>query len=105
MFPGAHAEIYRNDAGEPIGWDYPSLADEPDYDPYDDEYYDPSADDEDPGDDELDILATGTVTSSADRRYAADLFPTGLVVWGRGGRRDATEAEAATFAVNGTLAG
>lgn len=34
MFPGANARIYRNEAGEPIGWDYPS--DEPEYDP--DEY-------------------------------------------------------------------
>ena len=23
MFPGPSARIYRNDAGEPIGWDYP----------------------------------------------------------------------------------
>lgn len=24
MFPGPGAQIYRNEAGEPIGWDYPS---------------------------------------------------------------------------------
>lgn len=24
MFPGPSAVVYRNDAGEPIGWDYPS---------------------------------------------------------------------------------
>lgn len=24
MFPGAGAQIHRNDAGEPIGWDYPA---------------------------------------------------------------------------------
>lgn len=24
MFPGAGAQVYRNEAGEPIGWDYPS---------------------------------------------------------------------------------
>jgi hypothetical protein len=35
MFPGAGAQIYYNEAGEPLGWDYPSY-DEPDYDPYDD---------------------------------------------------------------------
>lgn len=23
MFPGPNAEIIRNEAGEPIGWDYP----------------------------------------------------------------------------------
>ena len=33
MFPGANAQVYYNDAGEPIGWDYPS--DEP----TDDELY------------------------------------------------------------------
>lgn len=32
MFPGANAQVYRNEAGEPMGWDYPS-------DP--DEWYDP----------------------------------------------------------------
>jgi hypothetical protein len=42
MFPGANAEIYRNDAGEVLGWDYPSYGDQyepddylPDYDEYD----------------------------------------------------------------------
>lgn len=24
MFPGAGAVVYRNEAGEPLGWDYPS---------------------------------------------------------------------------------
>lgn len=40
MFPGAGAVVYYNDAGEPLGWDYPSSDD--DYDPYDDDdrYYD-----------------------------------------------------------------
>jgi hypothetical protein len=41
MFPGAGAVVYRNEAGEPLGWDYPS---EPDpYDAYDEDprdYYD-----------------------------------------------------------------
>jgi len=31
MFPGAGAVVYRNEAGEPLGWDYPS--DDP-YDSY-----------------------------------------------------------------------
>lgn len=36
MFPGANAQVYYNEAGEPLGWDYPS--DEPDrYD--DDDWY------------------------------------------------------------------
>jgi hypothetical protein len=30
MFPGPGAQIYRNEAGEPLGWDYPSY--EPDWD-------------------------------------------------------------------------
>lgn len=46
MFPGAGAHVYRNEAGEPIGWDYPS--DEPDYDPYDglDDQYEDEDEDE-----------------------------------------------------------
>jgi len=44
MFPGAHARVFYNEAGEPLGWDYPS--DEPDFDPYeDDDYYDEDDDD------------------------------------------------------------
>lgn len=35
MFPGANAQVYRNEAGEPIGWDYPS--EEPDYDYWEDQ--------------------------------------------------------------------
>ena len=44
MFPGPGAQIYRNEAGEPLGWDYPS--DEPqgfddrDDNPYIDDDYD-----------------------------------------------------------------
>jgi len=37
MFPGAGAVVYRNEAGEPLGWDYPSEPDPSDsYDPYGD---------------------------------------------------------------------
>lgn len=39
MFPTANSTIYRNEAGEPIGWDS-SAYDEPDFDPYDDLDYD-----------------------------------------------------------------
>lgn len=35
MFPGAGANVYYNEAGEPTGWDCPSFF-EPDYDPYED---------------------------------------------------------------------
>ena len=34
MFPPAGAEIYRNEAGEVIGWDNPNYS-EPEYDPED----------------------------------------------------------------------
>jgi hypothetical protein len=34
MFPGPHAEVFYNEAGEPEGWDNHAY-DEPDYDPYD----------------------------------------------------------------------
>ncbi len=27
MFPGAGAQVYYNEAGEPLGWDYPDLHD------------------------------------------------------------------------------
>ncbi len=37
MFPGAGAQVYTNDDGEPLGWDYPS-DDAPD--PDDDMWYD-----------------------------------------------------------------
>jgi hypothetical protein len=41
MFPGPGAQVYYNEAGEPLGWDYPSY-DEPENDPYDDidDYFD-----------------------------------------------------------------
>lgn len=35
-FPGATAQVYYNEAGEPLGWDYPMTGGEPDPDPYDD---------------------------------------------------------------------
>jgi len=28
MFPGAGAQVYYNEAGEPVGWDYPSYGPE-----------------------------------------------------------------------------
>lgn len=34
MFPGAGASVYYNEAGEPLGWDYPS-DDPPEPDDYD----------------------------------------------------------------------
>jgi hypothetical protein len=33
MFPGPHAEVFYNEAGEPLGWDYPSY-EPPEPDPY-----------------------------------------------------------------------
>lgn len=39
MFPGPHARVERNEAGEPLGWDYPSEDETDGLDPYDDDYY------------------------------------------------------------------
>lgn len=36
MFPGPYAEIIRNEAGEPIGWDNHYYDEPPDHDPSDD---------------------------------------------------------------------
>lgn len=36
MFPGANAQVYRNEAGEPLGWDYPT---DPSEYAYDDDYF------------------------------------------------------------------
>ena len=50
MFPGYGAEIYRNDAGEVLGWDSPSYDEPPDiedyYDPRWDEYDEEEEDDD-----------------------------------------------------------
>lgn len=35
MFPGPGANIIRNEAGEPLGWDYPA---EPEFDDFDRDY-------------------------------------------------------------------
>lgn len=45
MFPGAGASVYYNEAGEPLGWDYPSddppePPDEYDFDDSDEEDFD-----------------------------------------------------------------
>lgn len=49
MFPGAGAQIYYNEAGEPTGWDYPQYDEGPDPDDFDEYDYD-----EDPEDAESD---------------------------------------------------
>jgi hypothetical protein len=47
-FPGAGARVFYNDAGEPIGWDYPYTDDPPDADDDDRDYYrDRAIDDDD----------------------------------------------------------
>lgn len=45
MFPGAGAQIYRNEAGEPTGWDYPAYDEGPNFDDFDDYDYDEDPDD------------------------------------------------------------
>jgi hypothetical protein len=46
MFPGPGATIYRNEAGEPLGWSYENTEDPPDVDPYDDFWDGDEEDDE-----------------------------------------------------------
>ncbi len=49
MFPGAGATVYRNEAGEPLGWDYPSESDDSHRDdPYgaEDDHCDEDADED-----------------------------------------------------------
>lgn len=63
MFPGSHASVYYNEAGEVLGWDYPC---EPEYDP--DAYlaWDDDEDDEDVERCEADARR-GTGTGVCDR--------------------------------------
>jgi hypothetical protein len=63
-FPGAGAQVYYNEAGEPTGWDYPGYDDG--YDPDD---YLPDYDDEDfePDDDEAPTAPWLTVRELQDR--------------------------------------
>lgn len=44
-FPGAGAQVYYNEAGEPTGWDYPGYDEGPDRDDFDefDDYDEDSA--------------------------------------------------------------
>lgn len=51
MFPGAGARIFKNEVGEPIGWDYPEYNPDPSQ-LVDDWYEDDAAWDEDEGLDE-----------------------------------------------------
>lgn len=51
MFPGANAQVYYNEDGEPIGWDYPSYDETEGSDPYDDYDRYQDYDDEDDEDD------------------------------------------------------
>jgi hypothetical protein len=45
-FPGAGAQVYYNEAGEPMGWDYPSSYEEEPYSDYDDGRWAPEFDGE-----------------------------------------------------------
>jgi hypothetical protein len=55
MFPTANSQVYRNEAGEVLGWDNPGYDDGPDpddyYDQFDDGDYDQEPVDEQYGDD------------------------------------------------------
>lgn len=68
-FPGAGAQVYYNEVGEPTGWDYPGYDEGPDpddFDVYDDE---PDEDDEEWEDDgdEPDIHDPAHETSGPPR--------------------------------------
>jgi hypothetical protein len=54
MFPTAHSQVYRNEAGEVTGWDNPGYDDGPDPDEYYEqaELYDSDDDDDDDDDDD-----------------------------------------------------
>ena len=47
MFPGAGAQIYRNEAGEVTGWDYPNYDEPPDPEEDRDYYQDNDEEDDD----------------------------------------------------------
>lgn len=51
MFPGAGAQVYYNEAGEPLGWDYPSDGPYEDDQDLDDDEDDHEEDDDEPLDD------------------------------------------------------
>lgn len=54
-FPIAGAQVYYNEAGEPLGWDYPDEGPDPDdFDAYDDENFEPDDEDEE-CDEEYDV--------------------------------------------------
>jgi len=64
MFPGPGANIYRNEAGEPTGWDYPAEPDEADVA---DAYYDRDPQEEEDLDDraEAEVLAEAAAEAIA----------------------------------------
>lgn len=45
-FPGYGAQVYYNEAGEPLGWDYPNYDEPPDVDEYYDRWDDEPDDEE-----------------------------------------------------------
>jgi hypothetical protein len=71
MFPGAGAQVYCNEAGEPLGWDYPSQ-DEADYRP--DELARADALCEDLHEDAYDVgHEAGTEGTEPDASYGAEV--------------------------------
>ncbi len=61
MFPGAGAVIEKNEAGEVVGWDYPS---EPDMGDVEMDWYEVRYFDDEDEDDEYDDTFIGSETSS-----------------------------------------
>lgn len=46
MFPGPGAHVIYNEAGEPLGWDYPGQNDPYEPDDFDEDFYDVEAEEE-----------------------------------------------------------
>ena len=76
MFPGPSASVYRNEAGEVLGWDYPSRDDES-YDP--DDYLAGDTYDEEGDEDHDEEETCGTPNQPVD----ADVWCT--LPWGHDG--------------------
>lgn len=85
MFPGAGANVYYNEAGEPLGWDNTGYADEP-YDP-DDYLPGPDKDDEDDWDVAEEVIEPYTGREESLRGqfavYQYSTYPRGSVLAGQ----------------------
>lgn len=75
-FPGAGAQVYYNEAGEPTGWDYPGYDEGPDPDDFD-----PNDFDEDGDSDEVMCDECGNEYESGDPEIKKHEQETGHKLW------------------------